>query len=507
MSRFTFRKQPEPPVSDRHGGFEKNFAAAGSEVRRETPGGGIVHGQAAASRAKSDEGAKAEQKTSKKSWGLSGALAQLAKIPRQFKQVPASLSQFKAVRSQKFASKKKSAVESPCTEANQAPGRLGQAPLDSMQAVERWLVETVKTADEEDAVTSPDSASSHSKKFTDAIAPSNPDHFQRPDLHDIFSFSKLENDGSTASFGSMFQSIPDKTPRSSEPEITVNAEQPIEGFLEPGRVENNGSNIPCVAHSAVTVEIQGVRHYVHANRIHTVDRNPVVGELEQRGIYVAGQSPRKSEALRLLLTHAIDSKQGIFQIIKPEDHRDTLAGKSSRSLLARLSRIGKGEILGERYEVASLERSSEDKVHACYLLTVRSITEPHEVITVPLTQVGLEFKDKLLRNSDIDRAHGYLEKHVTLNQTLNRTTTSEPVVISQAGIGRSATVIVYNTLIEKIKGREICSENALDAALEEQIAIGRRDRGPQFIHSDAQREELRAALSKWLPSASRVSAP
>jgi hypothetical protein len=471
------------------------------------PAGDMVSGQAAASSAKAEGDAEAAQKASKKPWGFSGALAQLAKIPRQFKQVPASLSQFKAAHSQKFSAKKKAGVVSPLTQANLDHGRLRQAPPDSKRDVDSWLAQAIQTGDEKDEVKSPDSASSDSGKDLQSPAQGNPDHFQRPAPGDGFSFSKLENDGSTASFGSMFQSIPDESPRSSGSEITVNAEQPIEGFLEPGRVENNGSNIPCVAHSAVAVEIQGVRHYVHANRIHTVDRNPVVGEQEQQGIYVAGQFPRKNEALRLLLTHAIDSKQGIFQIIKPEDHQDTLAGKSSRSLLAKLSRIRKGEILGERYEVQSLERSSEDKVHACYLLTVRSITEPCDVITVPLTQVGLEFKDKLLRNSDIDRAHGYLEKHVTLNQTLNKTTTSEPVVISQAGIGRSATVIVYNTLIEKIKGREIRSEKALDAALEEQIAIGRRDRGPQFIHSDAQRGELRAALKKWLPPASGFGVP
>lgn len=451
--------------------------------------------------AKVNGDAQAAQKTGNKTRGLSGALAQLVKLPRQFKQAQASFAEFKAGRSQPFAFRKKEIPTSPPVLSTQ----VGQDRQDSMAAVSIWLAQSVSVSESVNAVDSPDCASQDSE-ISLCTAPQVTQATPQPhDQVDAFSFNQLDADGSTARFGAMSPSIGGESPRDSWHAESAETEKQSGRFLKPGLAEDNGSNIPCVAHSAVSVEIQGKQHYIHANRIHTENGNPVMGETTRRGVYVAGQSPRKGEALKRLLTHAIDSKQGVFQIIRPDDHRATMAGKSSKSMLAKLSHIRKGEILGERYKVESLEREYEDDVHACYLLTVRSVTEPNALITVPLTQLGLKFDDKLLRTSEIENAHCYLEKHVTLNSTLNEPASSEPVVISQAGVGRSATVIVYNALIKKIECGDIRSENALDRALEEQIATGRQDRGPQFIHSGAQREELRAALRSRILSTSRPS--
>ena len=341
------------------------------------------------------------QNAAKKVRGLSGALAKLVRIPRQIQQ--ASFAQFKARRPEPVTAAQKACVASPQAAI---PPKFGKS---SLVAVHSWLQQADVTPE---AITP--------LNFGDLIAPdykpgprnASPDFLysrRASDSANLFGFTQWEKGGATASSGSMSSSSSTESLTNGWKEPARSTENRPVTFLDPELVGNNGSNIPCVAHSAVSVEIQGVRHYVHANRIHTQDSNPAIGEHVEKGVYVAGQSPSKVDALRLLLTHAIDSRQGIFQIIKSDDHAATMAGKSSKSLLAKLSRIRAGEILGERYEVESLERAYQDDVHACYLLRVRSTTGTSEAITIPLTQVGLNFDEKLLRTREINDAHRFLE--------------------------------------------------------------------------------------------------
>ena len=68
----------------------------------------------------------------------------------------------------------------------------------------------------------------------------------------------------------------------------------------------------------------------------------------------------------------------------------------------------------------------------------------------------------------------------------------DPMVISYGGVGRTSVLITYREVLRR--ENEVHDKQSLDKVLTEIIVQGRQDRGPLFIHSEAQFSELREAL-------------
>jgi len=280
--------------------------------------------------------------------------------------------------------------------------------------------------------------------------------------------------------------------------VAAGLENWVHKYLGKDSVEDNGSHIPCVAHSAVSINMSGQTHHLHANRIQWNANNAnSVGAAGGFNI-VAGQAPRKFDACEKLVLHAIESKQGIFQIVSPQTHSGS---STTQPVIGQLLAMGKLPAkLGKNHDVVAFKQTAQTENSIVYELTVRSLTDGVD-ITIPLTQVGLRFDDALLRAKEIDEAENLLNAHIALNTKLNPATVSEPVIISQAGVGRNAAVIVYHAIMKEIAAGKITTEKELDAAMIDVIVASRKARGPHFLHSQAQINELLHLLTTNLPKA------
>lgn len=177
-------------------------------------------------------------------------------------------------------------------------------------------------------------------------------------------------------------------------------------------------------------------------------------------------------------------------------------------------------LLGGRYLIDKFERvpghnkqinkRKDDHMH--YLLTVIDCsTTPPSARTVPVTQAGLKFSNSVLAQKEIERADEILGQHIGLwsehdPSTLQKdwvagvppTPQQAPMIVSYAGIGRNATLIVYHEIMCKIKRGEIRTEQEMDREMLAQIIEGRKARGPKFIQSDDQLLTLRQSLQSEL---------
>ena len=312
--------------------------------------------------------------------------------------------------------------------------------------------------------------------------------------------------------------------------------------VKPGAVDDNGANLPCIEATAVSVVDQGKEHLLHANHIDLRDLSTTeVFDLDQAGagrpgqrsaalkaaspslseqrVFVAGQSPLqlgriapdKLSASEKVLLHAIDLRQGAFQIVSPRVHASTTDLQSPspagsidpliKQLLARTS-----DDIGESFEVVTMERVSTDKKdYLCFVLTVRDKLSGQQ-IQVPMTQIGVSYDQAVLRGPEIRQAFWRLQGHIDVNRQIDPARPVQPVVISQAGVGRSATVIVFHAIVSMITSGEVSTPAALDIALENAVTEGRAARGRDFIKSEAQLLELRTALHEVLAAAQETPA-
>lgn len=298
----------------------------------------------------------------------------------------------------------------------------------------------------------------------------------------------------------------------------------------------------CPQHSAVQVDVGGKRAFIHANRIgfsrkpggHCQPVDNISDHIDtQTASAKAGQSPQHFALCEKFLIDGIDSGRGLFQFVsrKAQAISNGLTGTSSneRPIIDQLrdawqwSGQSPGSLwLGDRYEVLSIGASSAaDDHHADHrsvMLTVRELAKPHSTITVPLTQAGMKFTDRVLRKNEIERANALLEAHrhcgVATGEDADAAdlpasaSAHDPMIISTAGIGRNAALIVYREAMARIDVEPAATrldERYLDAMLENIITSGRRDRGPKFIHSDAQLQEVKAALAEVMDRRNEVA--
>jgi hypothetical protein len=272
----------------------------------------------------------------------------------------------------------------------------------------------------------------------------------------------------------------------------------------------NISGVGCSKKHGVTATSEdGTITHIHANKIGIPEESNSTAPH-----YLAGQSP-ESGSLDAILAQGIESGLGIYQFVSRNAHKNE--GESSKkTILAMLNeRIERGEKpengeelkIAGKYKIISLkDREIVYDPYSQYDLKVEVIdSEPRREISIPITQAGYPFRGAVLQAEDIAHAHGALNKHIRSYLIPTPTAQSEtgqihPLILSHAGIGRNATLITYDRIINlinhKTPAERITTAADLDNKLLELITEGRKARGPQFIHSREQLAALRKALIK-----------
>ena len=276
--------------------------------------------------------------------------------------------------------------------------------------------------------------------------------------------------------------------------------------------------IPCPRHQVVTVRTKEGDSPIHANSI-TFDNdatpalNAAASSAKSRTA-IAAQSPQSFVLCEKFLVQGLASGNGLFQFISRKAQAvsaDRTSGSSREVSIIdqlreqmRLCNENKQRlILGGRYQVVKIERSSDDQHHRRTILKVLDLDNSRKEISVPLTQAGLRFTGHVLAAEQIKHANTLMDQHKACLppgdalEACNQQPTDDPLIASFAGIGRNATLITYREVRNRLAmfpTEHRCDTEWLDKTLFDVINIGRRYRGNRFLHSDAQLQELRKAL-------------
>jgi hypothetical protein len=298
-------------------------------------------------------------------------------------------------------------------------------------------------------------------------------------------------------------------------------------YVSENEVEHNATNIRCPKENIVTVtpwrtDPDPINSNLHANKI---TFKSVSGQ-ENGNAYISAQSPipKKNNADSFFacdkfLTAAIESKSGLFQFVSPSKIKDE-DYISKRSIIGQLMHAfetsGNDLLIGGRYQVKNIipmDRSNDagndisDKSH--FMLVVEGIkpnsTEKFRT-SIVLTQARMEFKNKLLSTEGIKAASALMDEH-NYRAAQKATNRPDPMIVSHAGIGRNATLIVYREMLGRILNGTITDTNQLEKEVINLIEQGRIVRGPQFVHSDEQIGELVKALQEELPNKKSLVTP
>ncbi len=295
-----------------------------------------------------------------------------------------------------------------------------------------------------------------------------------------------------------------------------------EPLANEGEIGNHVAGVICPQRTAVRVKhMTGTRlgdACIHANRIPF--QQPRVSNAEMQSvkgpvrIAIAAQSPQQLGLCEKFLVQGLDSGQGLFQFVSRKAHR-TPDQSVQKTILAQLRGQWEGRsenagplVLAGRYEVTVLKELSADEHQCRYALTAVDVLDRTKIRTVVLTQAGLRFTDKLLRSAQIKEADVLMNAHLAQCGPASTDAASnqpEPMVISHAGIGRNATLIAYREVLTRFDATP--TDHALDIALEDVIRQGRESRGPRFVHSEAQLDELKKALKEEFARRSCNSVP
>ncbi|GAA4025735.1 hypothetical protein GCM10022212_24510 [Actimicrobium antarcticum] len=226
-------------------------------------------------------------------------------------------------------------------------------------------------------------------------------------------------------------------------------------------------------------------------------------QLRTGASYAAGQSPEDARVEDFLL-QGIASGQGIFQFVSRRAHHAPERSRETPVIALLEQRCLRPDkpLIGGRYRLESVERTAgknaddgSDFLRAEVLvIDTWSTALPAAPLRIPITQAGLKFTDRLLRVEQIERASALLDAHNDQCLTPDTPEAADKMVLSFAGIGRNATLITYRVLRDAIARGEL-TQDTLDAALDAEITANRARRGPGYVHSIEQRNELREALS------------
>ena len=319
------------------------------------------------------------------------------------------------------------------------------------------------------------------------------------------------------------------TPHSGRPDNPGN-KQFLEISTESATVPSNAPSIQCPLDTAVKLGDANPPEYIHANRI-TIERpaatNSVASTDASKVTYIAGQSPQptaahfSSDATRVSLTgtgapqkteewqkfllEGITSGQGIFQFVSEPAHRCSIAddGQGQQFEQDGNEEKSKETPLIDQF-IKAIEKSSYHTIELGkytigYFETEQTATHKRimlwaatdstgEATAIPLTQVGLRFANEVLQPEQIVEAEKHYDEHIKKIVSVNAS--APPMVLSYAGSGRCATLIVYHEIAEQIKSGVLKSVVEVEAAMNAVIDQGKKDRGPGFAASPAQRDAL-----------------
>jgi len=350
------------------------------------------------------------------------------------------------------------------------------------------------------------------ENLTDNVSAEKPRSLSSSPLHSLHEFAKglrrQPRQGSRLSPLSLVQQLWQRL-------AAVRAPEPAE-YHDDNDVECNDSGVKCLKKSCVEVEKAHGTVVLHANRLDIASTDRNAAKTLAKSSYVVGQSPVSENRCESFLVHAMKSGDGIYQFVSEKTHRRMIDGKKSfaesgqkeRSILEEirtklaLSRSehskyvidGKHEIVGLR-EIGSNGNGSEGNLsqsntHCHFLLEFREQANG-PLKTIPITQAGFAFKEKTLRGEQLREANACLATHIGLRNNSDAKGNIAEMVLSYAGIGRNAALIVFSEASKMIEADQITTESELDTALENLINQGRAVRGPHFLHSKAQLQEIR----------------
>lgn len=259
------------------------------------------------------------------------------------------------------------------------------------------------------------------------------------------------------------------------------------------------------------------------------DKTPIHAskvDLAKGDFYQVGQSPT-ADSCGDAIAYALEAGQGIVQIVsdKTNEHqfsRQTIAG-ILRGQLNKLEECEKNDgvlLKANKHADFILMDVTEDiprggyksKGHRHYKVTLRKRGLPGNpvLVTVPLTQIGLPFKNLVLKADDIRCAGDAVEiSHKTLINRLNTANNRSvqrkasfprdegPLLLSKHGHGRNATVATFMAVKKLIKTNKVVNEEGIQDLIMKAILAGRAAR-PYFVHSEEQVKELQIALTHEL---------
>lgn len=295
-----------------------------------------------------------------------------------------------------------------------------------------------------------------------------------------------------------------------DPELLSQANDESD-HLPASEVGANSANVICPRKTALFVSVREEgklrKKYIHANEIRFLSQSSISPDIHSSPpvdrVAVAAQSPQEFELCERFLTKSLDSNQGLFQFISPRAHRrpelctDKPIIGQLRQRFKEAAHSGVPFLIAKRYRIDKIEDVSVDpnsRDHLCVKVTAEDLDNPGSVTSILITQAGLKFQDSILLSKEIERSHALMNSQMNSQTQIPEGSLSDPIVISYAGIGRSATLICYREALARLN--EAKNENDVDDLLDQIVAQGRKDRGPRFIHSKSQFDELRSTVMK-----------
>lgn len=319
-------------------------------------------------------------------------------------------------------------------------------------------------------------------------------------------------------------------------------------------VKPNKTQERCLKAHQVSIDIPGpvgrIKKFLHANLVSFRGKKPDAASRNA----IAAQSPNDWENFDRIVTRAIESGQGIFEFVSPEQQRsfgENIVNIVSRKHYAQLAHTSHAKpVIRLRREKANekdIDGNSKDAIiggrfllhitlpvsqfypqehdHFQVEFAFNDLTEPkgsQKLYRIPVMQVGLPFKNSVLGVAEIKRASALVDVHnatvkafkedtslhgrrvygydaeTTLQAKTDESTRAQ-LFLSPAGFGRNATLMTYQDVKQRIQDAEVANVEELDEALHAAIMAGRETRGYRFVHSNAQVAALRSALLDLLP--------
>lgn len=280
-------------------------------------------------------------------------------------------------------------------------------------------------------------------------------------------------------------------------------------------------NFPCPDNAQTLRSTMWKKTPIHGSKI----------ELAKGEFYQIGQSPSTAHSYSKPIAYALESGQGLVQIVSDKTHkhplsRHTIVGMMSNMLDAspdsRRDGVKFDSFSSKKYILLNIEEvlpSDRPPARGCrhYKLTFKlSHGSNFEEVAIPLTQIGLPFENLVLKPDDIRHASHAIETyHEGLKLNVDRNYYGNyrvrrhpehmhdqgPLLLSKHGHGRNATIATYmavKKLINEGKGKDkINNAEDIKEAIKAAIEKGRAAR-PYFVHSLAQADALQTALEKEL---------